>query len=95
MLKLASGVGLLVATALRKISLHFSLVTVLTQKSFKLFTIKQEKHNTIKLLVRSKLDSIAFVMPQVMQDGDIWSIGFNKVLQKVEKYRKPKAGIRN
>ena len=29
-----------------------------------------------------------------MQDGDIASIEFHKVLQKVEKYRKPMADIR-
>ena len=30
-----------------------------------------------------------------MQDGDISSIEFNKVLQEVQKYRKLKADIRN
>ena len=30
-----------------------------------------------------------------MQDGDISSIGFHKVLQEVQKYRKLKAGIKN
>ena len=30
-----------------------------------------------------------------MQDEDISSIGFHKVLQEVQKYRKLKAGIKN
>ena len=41
------------------------------------------------------LDSIADIISQAMEDGDISSIEFHKVLQEVEKYRKPKADIRN
>ena len=62
---------------------------------FKVFTVKQEKHDTIKLLAQSKLDSIANIVSQAMQDGDISSIEFHKVLQEVEKFRKLKADIRN
>ena len=57
--------------------------------------VKQEKHDAIKLLAQSKLDSIADIISQVMQDGDISSIEFHKALQEVEKYRKLKADIRN
>ena len=46
----ASGVGLPVGIALSRTSLLFSLATVITQKSAKTFTIKQEKHHAIKLL---------------------------------------------
>ena len=54
---------------LTKTSLLVFLVTVITQKSSKPFTVKQEKHDAIKLLAQSKLDSIA--NSPVMQDGDI------------------------
>ena len=57
--------------------------------------MKQEKHDAIKLLAQSKLDSIADIISQAMQDGDISSIEFHKVLQEVEKYCKLKADIRN
>ena len=57
--------------------------------------MKQRKHDTIKLLAQSKLDSIADIISQAMQDGDISSIEFHKVLQEVEKFRKLKADIRN
>ena len=57
--------------------------------------MKQEKHDTIKLLAQSKLDSIADIILQAMQDGDISPIEFDKVLQEVEKFRKLKADIRN
>ena len=64
-----SGVGLPVGNTLSETSLLFLLVTVITRKSSKTFTVKQEKHDAIKLLAQSKLDSIA--NSPVMQDGDI------------------------
>ena len=91
----ASGVGLPVGIALSGTSLLFSLATVITRKSSKTFTVKQEKHNAIKLLFQSKLDNIANIISLAMQDGDISSIEFHKVLQEVEKYCKLKADIRN
>ena len=91
----ASGVGLPVGIALSGTSLLLSLATAITRKSFKIFTVKQEKHDAIKLLAQSKLDSIADIISQTMQDGGISSIEFHKVLQEVEKYRKLKADIRN
>ena len=91
----ASGDGLPVGAALGGTSLLLSLATIITRKSFKTFTVKQEKHNSIKLLAQSKLDSIANIISQAMQDGDISPTEFYKVLQEVEKYRKLKADIRN
>ena len=73
----------------------FSLVTVITRKSFKIFIVKQEKHDAIKLLAQSKLDSIANIILQAMQDEDASPAEFHKILQEVEKYRKIKADIRN
>ena len=49
-------------------------------KISKLFIIKQEKHSAIKLLARSKLNSIADIISQPMQDGDISSIDFIRCL---------------
>ena len=77
----ASGVGLPLGLALSGTSLLLSLATVITRKSSKTFTMKQEKHDTIKLLAQSKLDSIADIISQAMQDEDISSIEFHKVLQ--------------
>ena len=57
--------------------------------------MKQEKRDAVKLLAQSKLDSITDIIPQAMQDGDISSIEFHKVLQEVEKHRKLKADTRN
>ena len=91
----ANGVGLPVGIALSGTSLLLSLATAITQKSFKIFTVKQEKHNAIKLLAQTKLDSISKIISQAMEDGDISPTEFHKVLQEVEKYRRLKADIRN
>ena len=91
----ASGIGLPVGIALSGTSLLLSFATGITRKSFKIFTVKQEKHDAIKLLAQSKSDSIANIISQTMQDGDISPTEFHKVLQEVEKYRKLKADIRN
>ena len=91
----ASGVGLPVGIALSGTSLLLSLATAITRKPFKIFTVKQEKHDVIKLLAQSKLDSIANIISQVMHDRDISPTEFRKVLQEVEKYCKLEADIRN
>ena len=91
----ASGIGLLVGAAFGGAGLFLSLATVIIRKSFKILTVKQKKHDAIKLLAPSKLDSIANIISQAMEDGDISLTEFRKVLQEVEKYCKLKADIRN
>ena len=46
-----SDVRLSVGITVSGISLLLSLATVITRKSFETFTVKQEKHDAIKLLV--------------------------------------------
>ena len=91
----ASCVGLPVGIALSGTSLVLSLATAITRKSFKIFTVMEEKHDAIKLFGQSKLDNRANIISQAMQDGDIYPTEFHKVLQEIEKYRKLKADIRN
>ena len=62
----ASGVGLLVGIALRRTRLLLSIATAITQKSFKIFTVKQEKHDSIRLLTQIKLDNIPNIISQAM-----------------------------
>ena len=73
---------------------QFNKITILLETGL-ILTIKQEKHDVIKLPAKSKLDSIVDIISQAMEDGDISSIEFHlKVLREVEKYRKLKADIR-
>ena len=91
----SSDVGLPVGIALSGTSLLLSVATAITRKSFKTFTVKQEKQDAVKLLAQTKLDSISNIISQAMQDGDISPTEFDKVLQEVEKFRRLKADIRN
>ena len=91
----ASSAGLPVGIALSGTSPLLSLATAITRNFLKISTVKQEKHDSIKLLAQSKLDSIANIISQAMQDRDISPIEFHKVLQEVEKYRRLKADIRD
>ena len=47
------------------------------------------------LLAQSKLDSMASIISQTMQNGGTSPTEFHKVLQEIEKYCKLKADIRN
>ena len=60
--------------------LLLSLASAIIRKSFKIFAIKQEKHDATKLLAQSKLGSIANIISEAMQDGDISPTEFHKVL---------------
>ena len=82
-----SGIGLPVGIALSGTSLRLSLSTSMTRKTFKIFTVKQEKHDAIKLLAQGKLESIANIILQAMQGEDISPAEFHKVQQEEEKYR--------
>ena len=62
----ASGVGLAVGAVLVGLSVFFSLLMVATWKSLKTLAVKQGKHNAVKLLAQSKLDSMANIILQAM-----------------------------
>ena len=78
----ASGVGLAVGITLSGTSLLFSLATVITRKSFKTFTVKQEKHDAIKLLVQSKLDSTAISFRRQCKTGKSHPLNFTKYCKR-------------
>ena len=91
----ASGVGLTVGATLVGFSVVLSLSAIVIRKYSKFSTVKQGKHDAVKLLAQSKLDSVTDIISQAMQGEDISPTEFHKVLQEVEKYRKLKADIRN
>ena len=80
-----SGISLPVGIALSGTIQVLSLATVITRKSTRTFTVKQEKLNSIKLLAQSKLNSMTNIISQATQDGDISILNFTKCF-KNEKY---------
>ena len=92
---LASGVGLPIGIAFSGTSLLLSLKTPATRKYLKTSIVTQEKHDSIKLLAQGKLDCIANIISQVMQDGGISLTKLHRILQEKEKYLKLEAAINN
>ena len=80
----ASSVNIPVDVTLGGFSVVLSLSTIVTRKSSRSLTVKQGKHDAIKLLAQAKLDSISNIISQAMEDGDISPTEFHKVLQEVE-----------
>lgn len=60
----ASAAGLPVGITLFGTRLIFSPAVAITGKYSKIFIAKQKKHDAIKLLAKSKLDSIANIISQ-------------------------------
>ena len=91
---IASGIGLPVGISLSATSLLLSLATTITRKTISIFKSKEKKHNDIRLLAQSKLDSISETISQAIQDEKVSQTKFHKILQETENYRKLKADIR-
>ena len=67
----ASGIGVPVSAALGGIGVVLSLSTIGIRKSSGSSMVKQGKRDAIKLLAQAKLDSIADIISEAMQDGNI------------------------
>ena len=91
---LASGIGLPVGISLSATSLLLSLATTITRKTISIFKSKEKKHNDIRLLAQSKLDSISETISQAIHDEKVSPTEFHKILQETENYRKLKSDIR-
>ena len=91
---IASGKGLPVGIGLSATSLLLSLATTITRKTMSIFKSKEKKHDDIRLLAQSKLDSISETISQAIQDEKVSATEFHKILKETENYRKLKADIR-
>ena len=56
---IASGIGLPVGISLSATSMLLSLAATITRKTISIFNSKEKKHDDIRLLAQSKLDSIS------------------------------------
>ena len=83
-----------VGISLSATSLLLSLATTITRKTISIFNSKEKKHDAIRLLAQSKLDSISGTISQPIQDGNVSPTEFHKILQETDNYRKLKADIR-
>ena len=83
-----------VGISLSATSMLLSLATTITRKTISIFNSKEGKHDDIRLLAQSKLDSISGTTSQAIQDENVSPIEFHKILQEAKSYNKLKADIR-
>ena len=86
----ASGFDLPIGAALNKTSLCFSIAAAITQKSFKIFTVKQEKQAVIKLIAQRQGQG-DFKENAIRKNLIYWVL--KGITRDREKYRKYKADI--
>ena len=78
----ARAAGFPVGAALGGLGVALFLLTVATRKFSRNQTVKQGKHDVVMLLAQSKLDSIADIISQAMQDGDMSPLNITKYCKK-------------
>ena len=91
---LSTGVGIPVSIALASAGLILGLSSAIAHKSQKLFDSKAKKHDKIKTLAESKLDSISSLVSKAIEDSHISHDEYHFILKEIEHYRDMKEQIR-
>jgi len=87
-------VGAPVGVTLASAGLALGLGSVIIHKTQKVFNSKAKKHDKIKTLAESKLDSISGIVSKAVEDAHVSHEEYRLVLREVEHYRKMKQQIR-
>ena len=88
-------VGIPVSITLASAGLILGLSSAIAHKSQKIFDSKAKKHDKIKTLAESKLDSISSLISKAIEDGKISHEEYHIILKEVEHYRTLKEQIRS
>ena len=98
----AAGVGLLstviaapVVVALEAVAVACGLASIAGKYASRRVQVKAEKHDEIRVLALSKLNSITDVISNALRDGHISPEEFKLVLEEMEKYSQMKADFQN
>ena len=74
--------------------LFLGLGTAVIHKTQKIFDSKAKKHDKIKTLAESKLDTISGIVSKGVEDSHVSHQEYQLILKEVEHYRKMKEEIR-
>ena len=88
---LLTGVGLPLSIALASTGLFLGIGSAVVHKTQMIFKSKAKKHDKIKTLAESKLDSISGLVSKAIEDAHISHEEYQFILKEVEHYRKMKA----
>ena len=91
---LTTGFGLPVSIVLASTGLLLGLGSAIIHKSQKIFESKAKKHEKIKTLAESKLDSISSLVSKAIENANISHEEYQFILKEIEHYREMKQQIR-
>ena len=91
---LTTGVGMPLSVVLASTGLFLGLGSAVIHKTQKIFDSKAKKHDKIKTLAESKLDTISGIVSKAVEDSHISHQEYQLILKEVEHYRTMKEEIR-
>ena len=91
---LTTGVGMPLGIVLASTGLFLGLGSAVIHKTQKIFDSKAKKHDKIKTLAESKLDTISAIVSKAVEDSHVSHQEYQLILKEVEHYRKMKEEIR-
>ena len=92
---LTTGVGVPISIVLASTGLLLSLGSAAIHKSQKIFDSKAKKHDKIKTLAESKLDSISGIVSKAIENAHISNQEYHLILEEIKHYRTMKEEIRS
>ena len=91
---LVTGIGMPVSVVLASTGLLLGIGSAVIHKTQKVFDSKAKKHDKIKTLAESKLDSISSLVSKAIEDAHVSHKEYQLILKEVEHYRAMKEEIR-
>ena len=91
---LITGIGIPISVVLASTGLFLGLGSAIIHKTRRIFDSKAKKHEKIKTLAESKLDSISSLVSKAVEDSSISHQEYQLILKEVEHYRTMKEEIR-
>ena len=91
---LTTGIGMPISVILSSTGLFLGLASAVIHKTQKIFDSKAKKHDKIKTLAESKLDTISGIVSKAIEDSHISHQEYQLILKEIEHYRTMKEEIR-
>ena len=91
---LTTGFGMPISVVLASTGLLLGLGSGIIHKTQKIFDSKAKKHDKIKTLAESKLDTISGLVSKAIEDSHISHQEYQLILKEIEHYRTMKEEIR-
>ena len=92
---LITGIGIPISVVLASTGLLLGIGSAIIHKTQKVFDSKAKKHDKIKTLAESKLDTISAIVSKAVEDSQISHQEYQLILKEVERYRTMKEQIRS